>query len=123
VGQAPAPHASRVAIPNGQARRELGFRSRARAQTASTSSWPVERSGILSILPFGFHLRRLRVPNSFQYPVERHRDVERRWKRWLQPTVLVKKPESRREIFSGSSSPEAPRLRALPHTNVQQPDH
>ena len=63
--------------------------------------------GISSILPFGFHLRRLRVPNSFQYPVERHRDVERRWKRWLEPTVQVKKPESRRETFSGRAAQKA----------------
>jgi hypothetical protein len=30
------------------------------------------------------------VPNTLQYPLERHRDVQRRWQRLLQRTAAAK---------------------------------
>jgi hypothetical protein len=35
-------------------------------------------------------IRRLPVPNTLQYPLERHRDIQRRWQRLLQRTAAPK---------------------------------
>ena len=53
--------------------------------------------------------RRLPVPTSLQYPLERERDLERRWSRLLQRTVAPKKDlrQDRRASASPRRSPSS----------------
>jgi hypothetical protein len=49
------------------------------------------------------------VPSSFQYPVERHRDLQRRWGRLFQRTV----PDDNSRLLSSAARSE--HLRQLAH--------
>ena len=45
------------------------------------------------------------MPNSLQYPLERQRDVQRRWNQLLQRTVARKEPVAEHRRLSPSSPP------------------
>jgi hypothetical protein len=43
---------------------------------------------LLAVSPRCWAVRRIHVPNSLQYPIERHRDLQRKWNRLFQRTVM-----------------------------------
>ena len=53
------------------------------------SHWAYQWNNALGT-QFLVKLRRMPVPNSVRYPLERERDLERRWNRLLQQTLAPK---------------------------------
>jgi hypothetical protein len=58
------------------------------------------------------------VPNSLQYPLERERDLQRRWNRLLQRTLVTRESRQRRSVSTQRGPSSAwPQLRT-PVTHV-----
>ena len=103
-----------------QSQRQLGVRrtsgtARHRARHVQSDCRPVEQSGLYR----GSRLnrRRLPVPNSLQYPLERERELQHRWNRLLQRSVAPKDHSSRSPLSSvvRSNLRNSPRPAATTH--------
>jgi hypothetical protein len=63
----------------------------------------------------GTNLEEKSVPSSFQYPLERHRDLQRKWSRLLQRTV-----PSEKRMASARVEGELPQQLVPPRTTPQR---
>jgi hypothetical protein len=65
------------------------------------------------------------VPNSLQYPLERERDLERRWQRLLQRTATAKHPVAVASKYLRAPSPrfDVPISAAWMEENAEQRIH
>src|SRR2546425_3071854 len=70
-------------------------------------AWPYRKAGGTIRRWHGFWIIRkweMPVPTTLQYPLERQRDLQRRWNRLLQRTAALKDhPSGRRRAGSGSA--------------------